>query len=93
MENEENVAYIAKIYPQISQDGQHCLENMAQTMLSIQQSGVLANSNYNDKIKFMAHVYPHISRQGQEYLEKIAHTMLLLQNSKESGKKAEGDLK
>jgi hypothetical protein len=96
MENEGNVAYIAKIYPQISKEGQESLENMAQAMLSIQNSGIPPIPDYNDKVKFMAQAYPKISPQAQEYLGKIAHAMLRIQNPAVSpipGKQSEGDLK
>jgi hypothetical protein len=101
MENEENVAYLARTIPQISQDGQDCLKDMADTMLSIQKSEISSIPDYKDQVKLEAQVYPKISPHGQKYLDKITHTFI--QNPavapvhdtglRERGKKAEGDLK
>jgi hypothetical protein len=85
MENEGNVAYLAKVYPQISREGQDRMETMAHTMLAIQNSGNPLISDYTDKVKFVSQVYPQISRRGQEYLDTMAHAMLHIQRVGDSG--------
>jgi hypothetical protein len=80
MKNGGNIAYLTKIYPQISKEGQEHLETIAQTMLSIQNSGIPPIPDNNDKVKFVAQMYPKISPQAQEHLDKIAHAMLRIQN-------------
>jgi cell division GTPase FtsZ len=85
MENEGNVACLAKLYLQISKEGQDRMDNMAHTMLSIQNSGNSFISDHNDKVKFVSQVYPQISRQGQEYLDTMAHAMLRIQGVGDSG--------
>jgi hypothetical protein len=87
MDNEDNIADVATLYPQISKKGQDSLANMAQIMLSIQNSDGSLSSDQTNKEKFVSQVFPKISHQGQEYLDKILHAMLLIQVSAGGGKK------